>query len=425
MPYPKNRKNISRDLPALVYANERGEIFDHPYLKMGGMSGNNKVIPDKDEIIPLPFGSTLFSMPGRSPVGWDPVKKRFSVYDANYHALAAFLPPGFVRTLLPCTALNRGAPTLPLWAYTAVGWKDGKFWATGIMVDQNPHWDPKYFQDDAGLTRIVKDALKKSPQNRLLHHLADCALKYHCFAAKNCFYQRWELPLPTSPICNAKCMGCISFQPPSSCKAPHARIKFVPTVQEICEIALPHLEKAEDPIASFGQGCEGEPILQAKTIQASVKHLRSKTAKGIINLNTNGSIPGAISDICGAGLDTIRVTINSPDEGLFNVYHNPINYTLKEVKKSLILAKEKGCSTAINLLVFPGVTDREEERDRIIKFIGETGTDQIQMRNLNIDPDQYLNVINPNGNRYSLRKWMSDIKEVFPFILFSYFNRSK
>ena len=46
--------------------------------------------------------------------------------------------------------------------------------------------------------------------------------------------------------------------------------------------------------------------------------------------------------------------------------------------------------TSINYLVFPGVTDREEEIEAMIEFVRRTGFKLIQLRNLNIDPESYL-----------------------------------
>jgi hypothetical protein len=60
---------------------------------------------------------------------------------------------------------------------------------------------------------------------------------YHCFAAKNIFVGRWEAPLPTSPTCNARCVGCLSLQE-GECPASQDRIQFVPTPEEI-EAAVP------------------------------------------------------------------------------------------------------------------------------------------------------------------------------------------
>ncbi len=420
------------ELPRLILSDPQGNIFDHPSLKLSGRSGDRISLPLSSELVPLPKGSQLFTLPGRIPVGWDDEHKVFTPLEKvkigkterECIAVSAFLPPGYVRTLLPATRLKPKAPTLPLWAYSAVGWRDGRFWVTGIYIDPNPHWDPKYFKNDTLLRRRVHTLLRKKPNNRLLKQLSKCALEYHCFAAKNVFFQRWECPLPTSPSCNAECVGCISLQPSECCPASMERIGFVPTLDEVVGVALPHLEEAEDAIVSFGQGCEGEPLMQWRLLERSIRTLREKTKRGTINLNTNGSFPDRVAKLCDAGLDSIRITLNSPTAKNYNLYHKPKGYRFKEVVESLLTAKEKGIYTSINLLVFPGVTDRESEIEGLIKLVKETNLDLIQMRNLNIDPDLYLQTMG-RGAGMGISKMIDILKREFPSLQFGYFNRTK
>jgi pyruvate-formate lyase-activating enzyme len=422
----------SFEYPRLVFSDPEGRILDHPHLKLAGRSGDRMVLPHPSEFVPLPMGSQLFSLPGRVPIGWDEdldtfiqsEKTKVGRREIDCSAVAAFLPPGYIRTLLPATQLKPNAPTLPLWAYSSVGWKDGKFWATGQRIDSNPHWHPKYFKNDRLLSGKVADALKKSSNNRLLQQLSRCALEYHCFAAKNVFFQRWECPLPTSPSCNADCLGCISLQPSECCPASQERIPFVPTVDEVLGVALPHLEKAEDAIVSFGQGCEGEPLMQWRLLERSILKLREKTDRGTINLNTNGSFPERVERLCDAGLDSIRVTLNSPYSQNYRRYHQPRRYTLEKVIDSLILAKEKGLYTCINLLVLPGFTDREKEVEGWVGLVRKTHLDLIQMRNLNIDPDLYLNEMG-RGEGMGISRMIEVLKAEVPSVRFGYFNRTK
>lgn len=418
--------------PYLVFSEPSGRIFNHPSLRMAGRSGDRILIPDSSEILPLPQGSQLFTLPGRVPIGWNEDQgnfiplERISIGRKEIQpiAVAAFLPPGYVRTHLPATRLESKAPILPLWAYSAVGWKDGKFWVTGFLLDPNPHWNPKYFKNDQLLSQKVASLLRQNPANRLLKHLSRCALEYHCFAAKNLFFRRWECPLPTSPACNASCLGCISLQPSECCPASMERIPFVPTVDEILEVALPHLETAEDAIVSFGQGCEGEPLLQSSLLEESIRKLREKTDRGTIHLNTNGSFPDRVAKLCKAGLDSLRVTLNSANPRYYHLYHQPKGYSFRKVKKSLMMAKEKGIYTSINLLISPGVSDREKEIERLIQFIEQTEIDLIQMRNLNIDPDLYLKAMG-KGEGIGIRRMMDILKREFPRLQFGYFNRTK
>jgi pyruvate-formate lyase-activating enzyme len=420
------------EYPRLVLSDPDGNIFDHPSLKLSGRSGTRFLLPHPSELVPLPKGSQLFTLPGRIPIGWDEEKRSFVSSrkvelrnkEVECIAMAAFLPPGYIRTLLPATHLEPRAPTLPLWAYSAVGWKDGKFWATGLFIDPNPHWDPKYFGNDRLLKRKVHTFLSKNPKNRLLQQLSRCALEYHCFAAKNVFFRRWECPLPTSPSCNADCLGCISLQPSECCPASQERIHFVPTVDEVLGVALPHLEEAEDAIVSFGQGCEGEPLIQWRLLENSILKLREKTDRGTINLNTNGSFPKRLAKLCDAGLDNVRVTLNSPHLKFYKRYHRPKGYSFGEVVDSLVQSKEKGIYTSINLLVFPGFTDREEEVEGLIKLIRKTDLDLIQMRNLNIDPDLYLKTMGI-GEGIGISEMIDILKKEFPFLQFGYFNRTK
>lgn len=418
--------------PQSVFSDSEGNLFDHPYLKLSGRSGDKFLLPHPSELVPLPPGSELFIMPGRVPIGWDEEKRSFTPFERvqvgrrelKCSAVAAFLPPGYVRTLLPATRLKPEAPLLPLWAYSAVGWKDGRFWATGLYLDPNPHWDPKYFQKDSLLKRRVHTLLRKNGKNRLLRQLSRCALEYHCFAAKNVFFRRWECPLPTSPSCNAQCLGCISLQPSECCPASQERIEFIPTVDEVIGVALPHLEEAEDAIVSFGQGCEGEPLIQWRLLENSILKLREKTQRGTIHLNTNGSFPKRLVRICEAGLDSVRITIISSNKRFYNRYHRPKGYSFEEVIDSLTLAKEKGAYTSINLLVFPGFTDREEELEGLINLIHQVKLDLIQMRNLNIDPDFYLKEMG-KGRGIGISRMIEILKDEFPALQFGYFNRTK
>ncbi len=181
---------------------------------------------------------------------------------------------------------------LPMYAYTAVGWLNGKFVVPAIKVDDDSKWNPKNFDYTNKFSAVVDERLEKSPNNRLYKQLSKCALEYHCTAAKNAFIGRWECPLPTAPTCNSRCLGCISLQEDDKLVAPQDRIKFTPRVNEIVEVALNHYEVAEEPIVSFGQGCEGDPIITADTIAKAVKVIKKKAPPDLtVNFNSNCSNP--------------------------------------------------------------------------------------------------------------------------------------
>ena len=417
-----------------VVADDKGEVFEHPELLLAGMSADAVVRPRSEEMIPLPEGSRLFTIPGAPPIGFDPKNGKALTVDrlpkrwggGRIQAVSTFLTPGFTRTLLPAADYSRQCGTLPLWSYTAVGWcvEEERFYAAAVQVDRNPQWRPEHF-DDRELDPLVRKRLAESPGNRLLEQLARCAIDYHCFAAKNLFFRRWEAPLPVSPACNARCVGCISLQESDCCPASQERLTFVPTVDEICEVAVPHLKAAENAIVSFGQGCEGDPILQADTVAAAVKAMRLATVRGTVNFNSNASVPAAVDALAEAGIDSIRVSMNSPLPGCYDAYYRQRGYSFADVVESLRRAKGHGLFTMLNYLVFPGVSDRREEVDALKKLIGEIGIDLIQMRNLSLDPSLYLGTLGVHDRGIGMVAMLKELKAAFPKLQYGYFNRTR
>jgi pyruvate-formate lyase-activating enzyme len=372
-----------------------------------------------EDLIPLPEGSKFFYISKGRPIGF--TKKGSAVVVDGVYPVSAFLPPGYTRTYLPAYEEVQPEPILPLWSYTAVAWYKGDFYAAAVQVAWMKKADLRLHDDDV-IAPIVKKVLKTHPKNRLLKHLEKCAMFYHCFAAKNIFAGRWEAPLPTSPSCNARCIGCLSFQE-GECPASQDRIQFVPSPEETAEAAIPHLKRAEDAIVSFGQGCEGEPLMQFPTIEKAVKIMRGETRRGIVNLNTNGYSAEKIRALRDAGLDSIRISLNSADRGRYDQYYRPRGYSFEDVIDSIRTSKKIGLFTSVNYLVFPGYTDREEEVDRLFNVIRETEIDLVQMRNLSIDPSLYMNAVKrPAGKPLGVRNLVQMLKSEFPFLKIGYFN---
>ena len=368
----------------------------------------------------------MFMMPGRYPVGFNPETGECEVVteyeDQEVFAVSAFLPPSYLRLASPAYVINDNE-TLPFSAYTACGFYGGKFYVMGVRVDARNRQLPSFYGDCNELTDIVNARVKKRPSNRMYKHFARCAVEYNCLAAKNLFYERWEAPLVVSNACNARCVGCLSWQDESTCESPHERIKFVPTPQELAEVALDHIASAKEPILSFGQGCEGEPLLQSDIIEQTLKLVRAKTKDGTLHLNTNASCPDIIPALVDAGLDSIRVSLNSVVEESYLKYFNPCGYTFSDVIKSICIAKDKGLFVSINLFVFPGFTDRKSEVEALFDFIDKYKIDMILLRNLNIDPALYIEVMGSEPEeRIGLLELIDQLKENFPDLKLGYFN---
>ncbi len=272
--------------PYLLYSDGKGKIFEDTSLYAVGRSGWDAMPIPEEDWIELPDGGNLYELPGRRGIGIDVKTGEMRLCEKGW-AVAAFIPPAHTGFYLAAYETQADAPTLPLFCYTAAGWLDNKFYVPAVRIERDIRQECSGYDDDK-IKLGVDSFLKHYPHNRLVKHLAEnCALTYNCPAARNYFLGRWECPVPSSPACNANCIGCISFQPEDeSIVSPQDRLQFKPTAAEIVEFTVPHLETAPYPIISFGQGCEGEPLLMWETIRDAIIEIRKHTPKGSININT-------------------------------------------------------------------------------------------------------------------------------------------
>ncbi len=418
-------------IPSLVIADRHGNITDHPSLTMAGMSNGRFLQPEKRDLIPLPEGSELFVLPGRMPIGCNPdnrepvlVSEHPSLSGEAIQAVAAFMAPAHTAIFSSAyQTVDKNAPVLPLFAYTAIGWHRGRFWVAGFRSDADRRQDAASFNHDI-IVKKTRKKLARHTDNRLVQHLGKCCLTYACPAARNYFLERWEAPLPTSPSCNARCVGCISLQSSGCCRSTQDRIGFIPTPVEIEEIAVPHLQKAARAIVSFGQGCEGEPLLQAETLETAIRRIRKRTTRGTINLNSNSSLPDAVARLADAGLDSLRVSLNSAQPHYYDRYYRPVNYRFEDVRKSIAVMKDKGRFISLNYFILPGLTDSEKELRALCELLAGCQPDLIQLRNLNMDPEWYLRTLDhPHDEKcLGIRNWLHKLKKEFPTLRFGYYN---
>jgi pyruvate-formate lyase-activating enzyme len=418
--------------PKLLFADPKGRVMEHPYLIATLRSGED-LVPPQDRPIPLPAAGRLVHLPGRLPVGLNPdtgeleLVREMKVGGKSFvpNAVGALLPPGYTRTFLPGEVKGDG-PILPQWAYTAAAWgKDGPV-AWAIHTDKRSHWDPEKYSTPE-MRSLVEEHMARFPGSRVLKQLKTCALLYRCFTSQNTFYVRDEAAIPASVMCNARCVGCISDQPEDGPPASHERMDDGPSGEEMGAIGLYHLERAPGrTMVSFGQGCEGEPLTRYKAIAEAIRYMRAHTDKGSININTNASLTHGLAALFDAGLDAVRVSLNSAVKDLYEAYYKPVKYTWEDVEASIALARERGAYLALNLLLFPGVTDREGEVQALERLVRKYQVDQVQTRSLCIDPIQYLDVARDKGaggEPVGIRELLKRLKAARPGLIIGNFAR--
>jgi pyruvate-formate lyase-activating enzyme len=475
-----SRMTTSSKKPHLLVAAPDGTVYEHPTFEMALDNGATVLRWTARDTIALPDAWDLMAMPGTIPVGYNPLTGHFEEVTSFTAvnplgkevtfvpcAVACHPPPGYVRGFHPAaryltamhpdeamrleaslvdevnetvhaiqknskmslnvveTGGDDGArPGLPLWAYTAVGVTEQGIVAALIVADETSRWAPQLYYKP-NIESKIQERLKQEPDNPVLKQLSECATNYLCCCAQNVFYERWEGAVPMAPACTARCLGCLSKDPEWDTPVPQKRLKFQPTPEHIASVMAHHLENAQEPMMSFGQGCEGEPTMNGPVIIEAIRLTREKTSKGIININTNGSRPETIAACAKAGATALRISLNTFDRDVYTMYYRPQDYNYDDVMKSFFVGRDHGMHISINLLIWPGWTDRMAEVDAISKMVEAGALHMVQWRNLCVDPGYYRQALPPlekRGILMTMRGFMEELHRRHPALRFGTFN---
>lgn len=404
--------------PLVATSDGRLEVLDGH--RPTARSGAYLVPLRRRDCVPLPEGTTLVHLPGRRPVVLG--RGGEAVVVDGVLAVAAILPVGWVRTLLPASAPDQGARRLPLYAYTAVAADGDRPMVAAERTDTFDWWPPRRL-GGLRLQAAVAAARRALPDNRLVEHLATCALDYRCYTAQNTFLRRYEGALPVSPACNADCLGCISLQSDGAVPSPQARIRFAPTPDELVAVADYHLGGARGGIVAFGQGCEGEPLTRVEALVEATRRIKAAHPQATVHLNTNGSHPQGLRRLLAAGVTSVRISAISFTPAIFAAYYRPTGYGLDEVVACGTVAHRAGAQVCLNLLTVPGLTDTEPELERTLAACRAMGVHQIQWRNLNVDHDWLLQVLPPLPRGLGLARARALVARELPGVAQGNFTR--
>jgi pyruvate-formate lyase-activating enzyme len=357
------------------------------------------------ELLPAPAATLKMMLPQRRPLTTiGPI--------AGRTAMAVALPAGYTRLLLPSYAAAHDAPPLPLFGYTFAAVVGERLHVAAMRTDESEDWTPRRFAKGE-LEGLIADRLARGSSNGVLRQVALCSREYGCFTAQNVFLERGEAALPVSPKCNARCIGCISeLEPDAGMPSPQLRIADEAAAQDLAGVGVHHLERVEEGIVSFGQGCEGEPLLRSVTIARAIGAIRDSRSNGTINLNTNGSQHAALARCIDAGLDAVRISLNSFRPRVYAAYYRPLGYGLDEVFESIRIAISRKLRVSLNLLTHPGVTDDQDEIAAMREFLKGCPVAMVQTRTLNIDPAIYFEAVGRPRAPLGMRRAIEAIREL-------------
>ncbi len=430
-PGPTRRLGPARSAPLrLCYSTPEGELRVAP-PGWGALGRSGDRLTTAGAWVPLPPGSTVARLPGRAAVGRRDVRGGGDGDPGRIEALprtqgvavAAILPVGHLRLLLPAHGpSDAGGPALPLFGYTALADRAGELVVAAMRTDRFEWWRPERFSR-RDLPAAVAAAEAALPGNPVIAQLRTCALTHNCYTAQNTFHRRYEAALPTSAACNADCLGCLSLQTDSGATTPQPRIARAPGADQLLAVAAYHLEASPRGMVSFGQGCEGEPLLRTEELLPVVRAIRARFPDATVHLNSNGSRPDDCVRLADAGLNSARISVFSFTPGLFAAYYRPRGYTIDDVCQSARRLHDRGVQVAINLLTFPGVTDAPGEVARTLTALGAVEADQVQLRTLNVDPLWLLGRLPRLEPGIGLGRMVTQLRQELPRLRLGNFTR--
>jgi pyruvate-formate lyase-activating enzyme len=338
-------------------------------------------------------------------------------------AAAALLPPGYLRAQLPAYVDATDRPDIAPRAYAAVAAdENGALVVSGLQLDRDATHDASSYIR-AEVAARVADGLRAHPGDKLVRQLARCAKEYGCHAAANAFFGRWECALPIAAPSNEKAPAAIAPKRDGEAE-PTEAAAFHPSTDEIVRLGLAHLA-AGGTILSFGRECEGEPLLAAREVEDATTRIRASTREGTIHLNTNGSVPGGLRRLVGAGLDSISVRILAASAAAYEALHGPDGYRFPDVRASIRLAADLPIATSVLVLVLPGLFDRPSELAALIALVGDLPEGSaLLLRDLHADPLRALALVPDRANApMGVARAVERIREELPSLHIGAFVR--
>jgi hypothetical protein len=192
---------------------------------------------------------------------------------------------------------------------------------------------------------------------------------------------------------------------------------------EMIEAGLQHLLHAPNALVNLDISEE----VNLDAVSNLIQSIRQQTFRGMIQINASAPDPRSIKKWCEAGLDSIRLTLNSAQGNYYNLFHEPQESRFDDIVESFKIARYFHRRAVLNYEIFPGLTDHPAEIDALIKLVRELKIETIQLHNLKIDPEWYmdeLQLLNLTRKQIGIQNWFTHLQKTFPAIQIGYYDRS-
>lgn len=345
-----------------VHSDRSGRVVVSADYGAAALDGDTPVALDR--AVPLPADAQLVPLADRAAIGIDRRGLPRPLGPARW-ALAAVLRPGHLRTHLPAADPAADVSPLDPLPYAAVA-ADLTGEIVVAAVPLGPARPAAPSTDD--LASRVTERLRSEPSNRLLRQLARCAREYACPAARNAFLGRGECALPLGASASDQAGPIVALRRREE-RAPLEPSAMLVTAADAAAVANAHFAAGGTSV-SFGHACEGDPLGLVRVV-ADAAALITRPAGREVILRTSASSAPAIARAADAGVDRIVVALASAHGPTYERVHAPVGHRWTDVRAALREAASRKLALTIELLTFPGLTDRETEAQALVALLGE------------------------------------------------------
>jgi hypothetical protein len=344
-----------------VHSDRSGRVFVSADYGATALDGRAPV--PLESAIAVPADTELVPLADRAAMGLDRRGEPRSLGPTRW-AVAALLPPGYVRTHLPSIdAASDVAPLEPL-PYSAVAAD-----SAGELVVAAAQLGAPTVANAQDLGRAITRRRGAEPST----------------VARNAFLGQGECALPLGAPANDAAAPLVALRRHDE-RAPLEPSAFRVTPADAAAVGIAHLAAGGSSV-SFGHACEGEPLDAIRDVADAVARIRAASPAGAIVLRTSGSSAAAIGRAADAGIDRVVVRLVSAAGPTYEQVHRPIGFRWTDVRAALREAAARRCAITVELLSLPGLSDREREAGALVALLGELppGT-ELRLADLAADP---------------------------------------
>lgn len=157
----------------------------------------------------------------------------------------------------------------------------------------------------------------------------------------------------------------------------------------------------------------------AQLIANMIVDIRKSSDRGFIQIDSNAATSEIASIWCEAGMDRIRIWVNSAQENFYNRFYAQHGFTFPDLQETLAVVAKSKREAELAYLIFPGLTDHPDELSAFTTLIKTSKPTQIVLDNLRTDPDWYmdeLRLFHLSRNQIGIPGWVKNVKKAHPDI---------